>query len=233
MEYSSQRGAGLAHLESLAMHDCWAGLFVALGLAVRLGWRRQWWWSVLAIACGLAFREFVVIFAGLALVFAVVEHRWLEAAAWSATIALFALALLWHAHEVAQVVNAGDKVSQGWHGMLGVSGFLAAVDATSLLCHLSARVAALLACLALVGWLSLDGKSAPFVIMLIASYAIMIALFARSNTLYWGAIMNPWYLVGLCLLPRAWRQLGHAMRNSGSDNLPPDLKDEDTAIPRR
>jgi hypothetical protein len=32
-------------------------------------------------------------------------------------------------------------------------------------------------------------------------YALMIGLFSRADTFYWGAIMLPWYFVGY-VLPR-------------------------------
>jgi hypothetical protein len=35
----------------------------------------------------------------------------------------------------------------------------------------------------------------------VLGYALMIGLFSRADTFYWGAIMLPWYFIGYVLLP--------------------------------
>ena len=206
-------GAGMVTNEGLlALHEYWGGLFIAIALAGVVGWPRQWWWIVLPIACGLAIRELVLPFALLALVFALFSRRWSESAAWVAVIALFAGFMAVHAGLVDAQVHPGDRVSQGWHALQGFSGFLKAVIFTSTLQPLPLPLALTMAALPLFGWCALDGRAGAFCLALWVGFAVMLGVFSRADTFYWGGIMLPGYFAGFALVPRAAWQLAGAIR---------------------
>ncbi len=208
-------GTGAAMVSNqglMAMHEYWGGLFIAIALAARMRWPPQWWWQVLAIACGLAIRELVLPFALLAAVFAFADRRWREGAGWLLVTAGFLAFLAWHAAQVQALLRPGDLTSAGWHEAQGFSAFLKAVVYTSSLGPLPRPLALLCAMLPLVGWLVLPGRSGLFAQVLIAGYVVMISAFSRADTFYWGGIMLPWYFVGWALLPRAFWQLWWAIR---------------------
>lgn len=196
----------------LALHEYWTGLFVAIALAGVVGWPRKWWWIVLPAACGLFIRELTLPFVALALVFALYDRDWKQAAAWVAVIGAFLLFMQWHAGEVAAQVRPGDITSPGWHAMQGFSAFLKAVIFTSVLSPLPLPLALLAAMLPLFGWGALSGRAGAFALMLVAGYVVMISAFSRADTFYWGAVMLPWYFAGFALLPRAFWQLWGAIK---------------------
>ena len=204
--------AMVAHRGLMALHEYWGGLFIAIALAIRMRWPRQWWWQAAAIACGLAIRELVLPYALLALVFAIAERRWREGAGWALVIAGFGAFMAWHAVEMRALVRPGDITSAGWHAAQGFSAFLKAVVHTSTLGPLPRGLAFLFAMAPLVGWLVLPGRTGLFSQILIAGYVVMISAFSRADTFYWGGIMLPWYFIGWALLPRAFWQLWWAIR---------------------
>ena len=195
----------------MAMHEYWGGLFLAIALALRLRWPRQWGWQVAAIACGLAIRELVLPYALLALVFAAAGRRWRESAAWVVVIAAFAGFMAWHAAQVQALVRPNDITSAGWHAAQGFSAFLKAVVYSSSMGTLPRPLALWLAMLPLVGWLVLPGRRGLFAQLLIAGFVVMISAFSRPDTFYWGGMMLPWYFAGWALLPRALWQLWWAI----------------------
>lgn len=206
-------GAALVTNEGLlALHEYWGGLFIAIALAGVIGWPQKWWWIVLPIGCGLAIRELVLPFALLALVFALFSRRWGEAGAWVAVMAAFGGYLAWHAGLVHAQVRPGDRGSPGWHELQGLSGYLKAVAYSSTLQRFPMPVALTMAALPLFGWLALDGRAGVFSALLWAGYAVMIGVFSRADTFYWGAIVLPAYYIGFALLPRAVMQLVGAIR---------------------
>ncbi len=196
----------------IGLHEIWAGLFMAIALAGVVGWPRQWWWIVLPIACALAIRELVLPFALLALVFAVYERRWSEVAGWLATLGAFGVFLAVHAVLVHAQLRPADLPSPGWHGMLGLMGFLNALVESSLLQLLGQHFGLLAAALGLFGWCALDGRRGLFCLLLWGGYVVMFGLFERPDNFYWGAMLLPGFVVGLVLLPRACWQLMGALR---------------------
>jgi hypothetical protein len=149
----------------------------------------------------------------LALAFAVVERQWRAVTGWIAVLTIWGSFMAWHAAQVSAVLLPNDITSKGWHGLQGFSGFLKAEIFTSTLQPLPLGVALMLAALPLVGWASLRGRIGLFCNLLVWGYALMIGLFSRADTFYWGAIMLPWYFVGYVLLPRAVLRL-YAMWNA-------------------
>ncbi len=207
--------------ESLTpMSEAWCGLLLTLALGLTVWRRGQWWMPVVVIAAALALRELALPFLLLAAAFALWERRWNELAAWGAVLALFAAGLAWHAWNVAAVELPGDLYSPGWAGGLGLRAVLLALANTTLLHSMPMQYALVISLLPALGWLALDGRSGRFAVLLLFGYALMIALFSRSDNFYWGFTMVPAWFAGLALVPRALVQLYGAITRPARRSLP-------------
>ncbi|MFT4026908.1 MAG: hypothetical protein QM676_08920 [Novosphingobium sp.] len=204
--------AGMLAGDPAILHERWAGLFLALALALRIGRREAWPAALMAVAAALAMRELALPYALLGLAFALGERQWREALGWALLILLFAAMIAFHLHHVTAQVQPGDLASQGWTALGGPVRAIAAIVDTSPLQYLPVPVAFPLAVLPLLGWLGLGRRDARFCLALFAGYALMFALFARPDNFYWGAIVQPAWFVGLAFLPRAVAQVSDALR---------------------
>jgi positive regulator of sigma E activity len=203
---------GMLTGDPMVIHERWAGLFLTLALAARVG-RRDNWVPVLALAgTALAVRELALPFALLALAAAAWERRGREVLAWAVLIAGFAGLVALHLLLVAAQVRPGDLASQGWWALGGPRMAIAAIVDSSPLQYLHPPLAAVLAALPLLGWLGLGGRHAVFCLALFTGYAVMFALFARPDNFYWGAMVQPVWFVGAAFLPRAMVRLARTLR---------------------
>lgn len=189
----------------IAFHEIWAGLFVALSLALRRPGR---WVEAAAVALiAMMIREtaalYVMVMAGLA--FAEGCRR--EGVGWVATLGLFALVLVAHAVAVYGVTGPLDAASPGWAGMHGFGLFVRAMTLATGLTMLPALAAAPLVALALFGWASWRDPLAVRAAATFSAYALVISLFARIDTFYWGLMIAPAFLIGLVFVPDGLRDL--------------------------
>jgi hypothetical protein len=211
---------GMLTGDPMIIHERWAGLFLTLALAARIGWRERWVPVLILAGAALSVRELALPFACLALAFAAWERRAREALGWAALIAGFAGLVSLHLHLVAAQVLPGDLASQGWWALGGPKMALGAIADSSPLQYLPRSPALVLALLPLVGWLGLGGRDGLFCLTLFTGYALMIALFARPDNFYWGAMVQPVWFVGAAFLPRAAirlvRMLRHKSARSGN-----------------
>ncbi len=186
-------------------HEIWAGLFVALSLALRQ--RGRW---VEAVAFGLVavlIREtaapYLAIMGGLALL----EGERRETLGWSLALAILAAALLFHAEAVARVVRPLDPSSPGWSGLLGFGFFVRTVSISTALGLAPLWFAAPIVGLALFGWSAWRDPLALHALALFAVYAAILGIFGRVDTFYWGLLIAPTILVGLAFVPDGLRDL--------------------------
>ena len=191
-------------------HESWAGLLLALMIAIRRPSRP--WPAIVAGGAALMIREqalpMILAMGGLALL----EKRWREAAAWGAVVAIFAAYMTVHAGWVAEVVRPGDLASQGWNSLLGMQFALKSIAKVTFGIRLPDVVAAALFTLSMFGWASVRAGWALRASLLLFGYALMLALFARADTFYWALIAAPLSFVGLAFVPRAFADLGKAVR---------------------
>ncbi len=206
--------AGVVVLWSLAMvlypsvvhsHEAWAGMLIALALALHDPVRPG-----AALAVGLAallVRElalpFVLLMGGLALI----GGRPREAGLWVVIVAIFGAALLAHARAHAAVVLPGDLHSPGWLTLPGLAGTTGKLVSSSLLTVVPDPLAAALVMLALAGWWAWDGLLGLTGALLHSGYALFFALFGRADNYYWGFMITPTLLLGLLVLPGLLRDL--------------------------
>lgn len=201
-------GAGMLAFVQPALitfHEIWAGLLVALSLALRRPGR---WVEAAAIALiAMLIREtaalYVLVMAGLA--FAEGQRR--EAIGWAAALGVFTGVLAAHAVAVHGVTGVLDAASPGWAGMHGFGLFVRAMTLATGLQLLPAAAAALLVALALFGWASWRDPLALRAVATFSAYAMVISLFARLDTFYWGLLIAPAFLAGLAFVPDGLRDL--------------------------
>ena len=189
-------------------HEIWAGLFVALSLALR---RRGRW--IEAAAFGLVavlIREtaapYLAIMGGLALL----EGERREAIGWVAALAVLAVALIFHAEAVARVVRPLDPSSPGWSGLLGFGFFVRTVSISTALSLAPLWIAAPLVGLSLFGWSAWHEPLALRGLALFAVYAAILGTVGRVDTFYWGLLVAPTILIGLAFAPDGVRDLAAA-----------------------
>lgn len=186
-------------------HESWAALLIALSLALHRA-DRVTPSLIIGVAAALI-REFAVAYLVLMLCAAAYEGRWREAAAWLGAIGLFAVALTLHAQGVAGIVKPGDLVSPGWNMAAGWPLYVSAMAAATPLINAPEWVARLVLPLCFFGWWSARSGLSLRVVGLLIGYAVMIMLFARPNTFYWGMISAPLLLAGLAFVPTGLMQL--------------------------
>ncbi len=202
-------GGGMVSQPALVVqHEQWAGVLLALALLFRGG--RLWPVALLFAGAALAIRELALPFVLLALLFALVERRRHEVLGWTLLVVVFALGMAFHAHAVNAVAGAHDPVSQGWNGLRGPAAVLRDLIDVSLLNRLPGALARPLALLALFGWLAVPLRQARFAVLWFAGYALMLALFARSQNFYWAIMLLPAWFIGFAFLPRALSDLANA-----------------------
>lgn len=191
--------------ELAAFHDIWAGLLIALSLAVRRPGR---WVTAVAIGlCAMLIREtaalYVAIMAGVALV----EGERREAGGWIAALGILAIVVVLHAQAVAGVVRPLDQPSPGWSGMLGFGFGIKALVLTTAAALLPAALGALLAGLSLAGWAAWRDPLATRALATLIGYVLLLSLFGRTDTFYWAFLVAPIAFVGLAFVPDAIRDL--------------------------
>jgi hypothetical protein len=193
-------------------HDAWAGVLMALSLA--LNQQRK---VAASIAVGLAaalIRELAVPFLVLMACAAVWEKKWREVAGWAAAIAVTGCAVILHAGALSPLVTDSDLSSQGWKGMGGWTFYLSTMTIATPLSIGPAWLARMLIPLALFGWFAWRSPLALRVSGLLIGYGILLAAFSRPDTFYWGLMMTPLLLAGLAFAPLMVARLLEQIRSS-------------------
>jgi hypothetical protein len=192
-------------------HEVWAGLLVALSLALRRPGR---WVEAVAIGMvAMLIRETAALYVAIMAVMAFVEGQRRESRAWAGTLAVLAIVVILHARAVGQVVRPLDPASPGWSGMLGFGFFVKTMGLSTALNLAPGWVAALLVGLALFGWSAWRDPLALRALAMFCGYAVLLALFGRVDTFYWGLMIAPTILIGLAFVPDALRDLVAAARD--------------------
>jgi len=191
-------------------HELWAGLLIALSLALRRPGR---WVEAAAIALvAMLVRELAALYALVMLGFAWREGAWREAAGWAGALAVFAAAAAAHAWAVWQVTGPLDLASDGWTGLNGPWFFAQTIRHATVLEAFPYLLAIPLVVLAGLGWASWRDPAGGRMFTTAAAYALLIALAARLNNFYWGLMIAPVFLVGLAFAPDGVRDLVRAAK---------------------
>ncbi len=191
--------------ELLYFHEIWAGLLIALSLALRQ--RGRW---VEAAALGLAamlVRETAALYVAVMAAAAWTEGERREAIGWALATAVLAVAVAAHAHAVAQVIRPLDPASPGWSGMLGFGFFVRTMTLSTALSLLPLWLAAPLVGVALFGWAAWAEPLAARALATFAIYAVLLGVAGRVDTFYWGLLVAGPLLIGLAFVPDGLRDL--------------------------
>jgi len=191
--------------ELASFHEVWAGLLIALSLALR---REEKWVEAVAIGLiAMLIRETAALYVGIMAVLAFAEGNRKEALGWGATLVLFAVVVALHAQAVAEVVRPTDPASPGWAGLLGFGFFVKTMQLSTALNLAPLWLAAPLVGLALFGWSAWNSPLALRALATFAAYAALLGLFGRADTFYWGLMIAPTLLIGLVFAPTGVRDL--------------------------
>lgn len=187
------------------LHEAWAGMLLALALALHAPgkWRGAW----VAAALALAIREHSLPFVLLMGALAVWRKDWREMVAWGVLAAGFVALLTVHVGLVAQLTSEADPLSSSWLSLRGPHGWIEFLVLCSGLYLLPSWLAAPLALLPLVGWAALKDRLGLEALLLYAGYGLLFMIAGRANNFYWGLMIAPAYFVGLYWVPGALRDL--------------------------
>lgn len=194
----------------VAFHEIWGGLLIALSLALR---RDEHWIEAVAIGLiAMLIRETAALYVAVMVIAALAEGRRREALGWAATLGVLAVVVLLHAQAVATVVRDTDPASPGWADMLGFGFFVKTMNISTALDLAPLWLGAPLVGLALFGWSAWRSPLAVRVLATLLAYAVLLGLFGRTDTFYWGLMIAPPLLIGLAFAPDGLRDLIEAAR---------------------
>lgn len=183
------------------LHETWAGLLIALSLAVRTDRR-----FALAVPLGLLaalIRELAMPYLLVMAVAALVEKRRGEALAFAAALAVAIAALVWHGLAATPLLTATDPRSPGWLAVSGWPFVVATARWNFIALRAGPWVAAILLPLALLGAAGLKNGLGLRLLALLAGYAAGFFFIGRPDNYYWGLIIAPILAVALCFSARA------------------------------
>lgn len=208
-------GGGLvafAQGDLVALHEIWAGLLIALSLALR---REDKWIEAVAIGLiAMLIRETAALYVAVMALFALAEGRRREAIGWGATLGVLVIVVALHAHAVAAVVRETDPAAPGLATLPGVGFFVTTMQRSTALEFAPPWLAAPLVALALFGWSAWRSALALRTLAIFAAYALLLGLFGRADSFYGGLMIAPAFLLGLAFAPDALRDLIVAARGT-------------------
>jgi len=188
----------------LVVPETWAGLFVALSLALRRPGR---WLD--AVALGLAaalIRETALLHLLIMLAFAWAEGARKEACGWTVAILIFLAAFAAHIHAVGEVVRPLDPAADIF-GLFGFGLFVEAAAGCTMLALLPVWIAGPLVGFALFGWAVWKDPTGLRILVLLVATAVLTGLSGRSDTPHWALLIAPLLLPGLIFAADGVRDL--------------------------
>ncbi|THD58091.1 hypothetical protein [Phenylobacterium sp.] len=189
----------------LFMHEAWAGLLIALSLALYSP--RRWLAPVAIGLCACLIRELAVGYLVAMAAAALWERRWREACGWGAAMAVFAGLFSLHLRAAAGLHLPGDAVSPGWLGLGGAPFILQmARSNVGLLLAPTAIIAAAVG-VALVGLAGARNPVATRAGLIVGGYMAGFLVLGRPDNTYWGLLYTPILPLGVVLAPPALRDL--------------------------
>lgn len=194
----------------LALHEVWAGMLVALALALhRPG---KWMGAWVAAALALSIRELALPVVLLLGALAMWRGNRGEAAAWFMLVLLFGAGLALHLAQVSSVTSASDPLSPNWFALRGMAGWTGNVVLSSPLYLLPGWLAAPLVLLPLLGWAGWKTGIGLTGFLLCLGYGVAFMIAGRDNNFYWALIVMPVWFIGLAFTPRAVASLWNSAR---------------------
>lgn len=178
------------------LHEIWAGLLIALSMALR---RPNAWFAAVAVGTAAALlRELAAPYLLVMALTAAWERHYREAGAWCAGLAVFACVLTLHAAQVNALSMPTDTGSPGWLALGGWQFVLQTACWIPEMLGVGWSVAILLP-LALLGLTArpLDWRLS----LTVGGYTAGFLFVGRHDTSYWGLMTAPLWPLGLA---RTW-----------------------------
>jgi len=189
-------------------HEAWAGLLIALSLALRTEKRFV---AAAVVGCMAALvRELALPYLAVMALIAFAERRHREGAAFSLALLAALAALAWHASAVMALTTPQDLASPGWVAMAGWRFVLSAAQWNCAAAVLGMWVAAVIVPLALVGGLGPRDDLGRRLTALLFGYCLGFMVIGRPSNAYWGLVTSPLFAVGLTLAPSAIADLARS-----------------------
>jgi hypothetical protein len=214
-------GVGLAYSEpALIWHEVWAGLLVALALAVH--GRRTWGICVALVLCAVLIRELALPLPLILMVLAARERRLLEAAVWLGVVAVFGAAMAVHMHMAALQTLSTDGAN-AWAAAGGWRFILSTATWNLFLSGMPLWLLAILTPLAILGLAGWNDRAAGRGFLALALWLCAFLFFGRPDNSYWGLMYAPLLALGFALsLPSCLALLSAATleRTDGASQLP-------------
>ena len=183
-------------------HETWAGLLVALSLAIR---RKDAWVASVLIGLAAALtRELAGAYLLAMAAMALKDRNAREAAAWLTAITVFAIVLAIHAANVNALVTPADISSSGWIVFGGWSFVLHVAQCNVFLALLPPWMIAIVVPLALLGLTTsqIDQRLS----LVVYGYFVAFLLVGRTDNIYWGLLIAPLWSLGLAFAIQTMRE---------------------------
>jgi hypothetical protein len=193
-------------------HECWAGLLIALSLALRTDRR-----FAAAAAVGLVaalIRELAMPYLLVMAVLALAQRRRGEALAFSAALFVSLALLALHAAAVMSLTTPHDLASPGWVKLGGWPFVMATAQWNLLVLLLGKPMTAVIVPLALAGALARTDAIGLRLAALLIGYTLGFMMIGQPNDFGWGFVVAPLIGVGLALAPLALADLVSRFRSS-------------------
>jgi len=197
--------------QPVVLHEVWAGILIALSLALR---PRSWVASVLVALLAVAFRELALAYLVVMGVMALVERHRREAAAWAAAVAVFLVGLAVHTAVVTRLMTDTDRTNS-W---LALGGWPFVVDTAQwnlFALLVGATAVAVVVPFAVLGAGSWDHPLGTRLGATVVVYVVIFLVLGRPDNSYWGIVFAPLLAVSLVFAPSALRALVQASKVSG------------------
>jgi len=180
-------------------HEIWAGLFIALSLAIHTP--RSWLLSLVFGLIAVSVRELAAPYLLVMAVLGWRDGRRAECVCWVLGLAACGVGLWLHGAAVASLVRPGDSVSPGWLALGGWPFVLAALHMNGIAFMAPHWLLACLAPLALLGLATWTGPLCDRIALTVIGYCCAFLFVGRADNLYWGLLIAPLWPLGL---PAAW-----------------------------
>jgi hypothetical protein len=200
--------------------EAWAGLLIALSLALRSEKR-----FVAAVLIGLlaaVTRELAMPYLAVMALLAIFERRRLEAGCFAAALGLALALLALHASAVMSLVRPDDLASPSWVRLGGWPFVLTTARWNLLALLIGGWSGAVILPMSLIGATGWKNGSGLRLAALLLGYTLGFMAIGRPENNYWGLLVAPLAAVGLCLAPMALRDLvrGALGANRGGGGIP-------------
>ncbi len=194
-------------------HEAWAGLLIALSLALRTDKR-----FAAAVMIGLLAaitRELAMPYLMVMALLALVERRRLEASCFAVALGVALALLAFHAHAVMSLLQPGDRASASWVHLGGWAFVLTTARWNLLGAVVGLWPAAVILPLSLIGAVGWRSGAGLRLAALLLGYTCGFMAIGRPENDYWGLLVAPLVAIGLCLAPAA---LGDLIRRAMGAN---------------